>query len=67
MKKLTLLTILTFISLSGCTQIVTAPIAIAGTTASAAIDVTGATASAAIDVTGSAVHAIAGSDEEDKD
>ena len=55
MKKLTLLTILTFISLSGCTQIVTAPIAIAG-----------ATASAAIDVTGSAVHAIAGSDEEDK-
>ena len=42
--------------MSGCTSIVTAPIEIAG-----------ATASAIIDVTGSAVHAVAGDDEDNDD
>ena len=40
--------------MSGCTQIVTAPIAIAG-----------ATVSATIDVAGSAAHAVIGSDDDD--
>ena len=44
------------ISMSGCTQIVTAPIKIAG-----------AAVSATIDVAGSAAHAVAGSDDEEKE
>ena len=43
--------------MSGCTQVVTAPISIAGSVASATID-----------VTGSAINAVSGSDdEEDED
>lgn len=41
--------------LSGCTQVVTAPISIAGSAVSATID-----------VTGSAVGAVVGSDDEDE-
>jgi uncharacterized protein YceK len=54
MKKIILATaILINVLFSGCTQIITAPIEIAG-----------ATASAVIDVAGSAAHAVVGSDEE---
>ena len=56
MKKLTIYSILTLILLSGCTQVVTAPIQIAG-----------ATVRATIDIAGSAVHAVAGSDDEKKE
>ena len=56
MKKLTLYSIITLALLSGCTQIVTAPISIVGSVASATID-----------VAGSAVGAVAGSDDEDED
>ena len=49
MKKLTIYTIMTLIFMSGCTQIVTAPIKIAG-----------AAVGATIDVAGSAVGAVAG-------
>ena len=49
MKKLIIYTMFTLITISGCTQIVTAPIKIAG-----------ATVSAGIDVAGSAVGAVAG-------
>ena len=42
--------------MSGCTQVVTAPISIAG-----------AAVSATIDVTGSAVGAVVGSDDDDDD
>ncbi len=49
MKKLTLYTIITLVSMSGCTQIVTAPIKIAG-----------AAVSTTIDVAGSAVGAVTG-------
>lgn len=42
--------------LSGCTQVVTAPISIAGSITSATID-----------VAGSAVGAVAGSEDEDED
>ncbi len=45
-----------FVLLSGCTQIVTAPISVAGSVASATID-----------VAGSAVSAVAGSDDEEKE
>ncbi|MBD3807524.1 MAG: hypothetical protein IE880_02265 [Epsilonproteobacteria bacterium] len=56
MKKIILTTaMLIGILLSGCTQIITAPIEIAG-----------ATAGAVIDVAGSTVHAIAGDDDDDK-
>lgn len=56
MKK-NILTVLILINLlfSGCTQIITAPIEIAG-----------ATASAVIDIAGSTVHAVAGNDDDDK-
>jgi len=54
MKKILLL-ISAFLLLNGCTQIITAPISVAGSVAGAAIDVTAATARA---VTG-------GSDDED--
>lgn len=55
-KKRTLFTILCLLLMSGCTQVVTAPISVAGS-------VVGAT----IDVTGSAVGAVVGSDDEDDD
>jgi len=48
MKKLTLYSIITLILLCGCTQIVTAPIAIVGSVAGATIDVAGSTVSAVI-------------------
>ncbi len=54
LKKLTLYSIILGLLLSGCTQVVTAPISIAGS-------VVGTT----IDVAGSAVHAVVGSDNED--
>ncbi len=41
MKKLTLFSIITLVFLSGCTQIVTAPISIAGSAVGATIDVAG--------------------------
>jgi len=53
--KNTILAILLSLMISGCTQIITAPIEIAG-----------ATAGAVIDVAGSVVHAVAGSDDEEK-
>jgi len=46
MNKLTLYSIITLILLSGCTQIVTAPISVVGSVAGATIDVAGATVSA---------------------
>lgn len=51
-----MLALMTLFVMSGCTTLVTAPIEIAG-----------ATASAIIDVTGSAVHAVAGDDEDNED
>jgi len=54
MKKLALYTIMVLVFLSGCTQVVTAPISIVGSVASATID-----------VAGSAVHAVASSDDDD--
>lgn len=56
LKKSTLYLTITLILLSGCTQIVTAPISVVGSVASATID-----------VTGSAVGAVIGSDDEDDD
>jgi len=41
MKKITLFSIITLVFLSGCTQIVTAPISIAGSAVGATIDVAG--------------------------
>lgn len=41
MKKLTLTLILTLLLCSGCTQVVTAPISVAGSAVSATIDVAG--------------------------
>ena len=49
MKKLAIYTIMTLVFMSGCTQIVTAPIKIAG-----------AAVGATIDVAGSAVGVVAG-------
>jgi len=54
MKK-TILVIITLILVSGCTQVVTAPIKITGAVVSSTIDVVGATA-----------HAVAGSDDEEE-
>ncbi|MEA3418144.1 MAG: hypothetical protein U9Q90_02005 [Campylobacterota bacterium] len=56
MKKI-IATITVLILMTGCTQVVTAPISAAGAVAGAAIDVTGSAVGAAIDVTGSAVKA----------
>jgi len=56
MKKITMYSIMILVLLSGCTQVVTAPISIAGSAVSATID-----------VTSSAVGAVVGSDDEDKD
>ncbi|HID94212.1 MAG TPA: hypothetical protein EYP60_08970 [bacterium (Candidatus Stahlbacteria)] len=55
LKKLTIVSIMILLLLSGCTQVVTAPISIAGSAVSATID-----------VTGSAVGAVVGSDDEDE-
>ncbi len=54
MKKITLYIFTLAILLSGCTQIITAPISIAGSAVSATID-----------VTSSAVGAVVGSDDEE--
>jgi uncharacterized protein YceK len=56
MTKLIILLITTMILISGCTQVVTAPIKIAG-----------AAVSTTIDVAGSAAHAVVGSDDEKED
>jgi len=56
MKKLTILLIIVMVLMSGCTQIVTAPIKIAG-----------AAVSTTIDVAGSAAHAVVGSDDDEKE
>ena len=55
MKK-TILLIITLILVSGCTQVVTAPIKITDAVVSSTIDVVGATA-----------YAVAGSDDEESD
>ncbi len=49
MKKLTLFTIITLVLLSGCTQVVTAPIDVAGSVVGATIDVADATVDAVTD------------------
>ncbi len=49
MKKLILYTIF-ILAMSGCTQVVTAPISIAGSAVSATVDVAGSVAGAAVDV-----------------
>ncbi|AKF24432.1 hypothetical protein YH65_02755 [Sulfurovum lithotrophicum] len=64
MKKFTLLTIpilmfLFLMFLSGCTQVVTAPISVAGSVAGATIDITGSAVGAAVNV------ATSGSDDEE--
>jgi len=41
---------LILLSLSGCTQVVTAPISIAGSAVSATVDVAGSVAGAAVDI-----------------
>jgi type IV secretory pathway TrbL component len=56
MKKLTILLMMTIVLMSGCTQIVTAPIKIAG-----------AAVSTTIDIAGSATHAVVGSDGDEKE
>ena len=43
MKKFTLYSLISLVLLSGCTQVVTAPISVAGSVASATIDVAGST------------------------
>lgn len=54
MKKITLFLLIGLVLLSGCTQVVTAPISVAGSVVGATIDVAGAT-----------VDAVTDSDEED--
>ena len=56
MKKATLYSIIILVFLSGCTQVVTAP-----------IEITGAVVGATIDVADSAVDAVMDDDEEDDD
>ncbi len=56
MKKITLYIFILANVLSGCTQIITTPISIAGSAVSATIDVTGA-----------AVGAVAGSSDEEEE
>lgn len=46
MKPLTLYSIMILVLLSGCTQIVTAPISVAGSVAGATVDVAGSTVGA---------------------
>ncbi|WP_153015063.1 DUF6726 family protein [Sulfurovum riftiae] len=61
MNRYTLLTLLTLMLFSGCTQVVTAPISVAGSVAGAAIDVTGSAVGAAVDI------ATSDDDEKEKD
>ena len=56
MEKATLYSIIILVFLSGCTQVVTAP-----------IEITGAVVGATIDVADSAVDAVMDDDEEDDD
>ncbi|WP_373029758.1 hypothetical protein [Sulfurovum sp.] len=56
LKKSTLYSIITLLLLSGCTQVVTAPISVAGSVVGATIDVADATVDAVVD-----------SDEEEKE
>ena len=49
LKKLTLSSIIALALLSGCTQMVTAPISVAGSAVSATIDVAGSTVNAVTD------------------
>ena len=56
MQKLTILLTMIMVLMSGCTQVVTAPIKIAG-----------AAVSTTFDVAGSAAHAVVGSDDEEKE
>ena len=48
MKKITLYTMITLVFMSGCTQLVTAPISIAGAAVGATIDVTGSAVGAVV-------------------
>lgn len=50
MKNTYIYTFLVLVLLSGCTQVVTAPISIAGSAVSATVDVAGSVAGAAVDV-----------------
>ena len=59
MTKITLYSII-ILALSGCTQVVTAPISIAGSAVGATVDVAGSAVGAAVDMAGS-------DDEEQKD
>jgi len=61
MKNIYIYTLLILVLLSGCTQVVTAPISIAGSAVSATVDVAGSVAGAAVNV------ATSGDDEEKKD
>ena len=61
MKNIYIYTLFILLLLSGCTQVVTAPISIAGSAVSATVDVAGSVAGAAVDV------ATSGDDEEKKD
>lgn len=49
LKNALLLTILTFVFLTGCTQVVTAPIHVAGAVVTTTIDIAGATVDAVTD------------------
>ena len=60
LKTVSFTTLLTLILLSGCTQVVTAPISIAGSAVSATVDVAGSVAGAAVDV------ATSGSNDDDE-
>ncbi len=54
-KQITFLTFLAILGVSGCTQVVTAPIHIAGAAAGATLDVAGSAA-------GAVTHAVTGGD-----
>jgi hypothetical protein len=56
LKKTTLYSIITLVLLSGCTQVVTAPISVAGSVVGATIDVADAT-----------IDAVSDSDEEERE
>jgi uncharacterized protein YceK len=60
MKKNILLSLPVLLLLSGCTQVVTAPISIAGSAVGATIDVAGSAVGAAVDI------ATSDDDEEEK-
>jgi len=59
MKLLTFITSITLVLFTGCTQVVTAPISIAGAAVSATVDVAGSVAGAAVNV------ATSGSDDDE--